>query len=243
MSDTTINHPELPTPGMKQHKSSADAASKPASGIVPTRRGSKYADILLQRLRAETIDPTKPAIIGLASASPRQGVTTTAMNLAIRAADHGVGKVLIIDANHRNQRASRMYRATGDGVSECLTGHAALDACVHPTRFKGLSLLGLGKAKLAQQIVMGGAAAEDFFEAVRASYQLTVVDLPVMNEPCIANAFLPNLDGVLMVGQYGMKKDQMIDFQEAVRTNGGNVIGTVMTGKESKLPNWISRWF
>jgi Mrp family chromosome partitioning ATPase len=245
MSDTTIHNLDPANNGMNsnQTSSSADqATAASASAIVPTRQGSKYADILLQRLRSETIRPNQPSIIGFAGATGKQGVTTTATNLAIRAADHHIGPVLLIDANHRSPKATRMHRATGKGVSDCLTGRALLDECVKKTKHEGLHVLGLGQAKLAQQIVMGGPASDRFFEAVRERYQLVVVDLPVMNEPCIANAFLPQLDGVMLVGKYGMKKDLVKQLQQTITNYGGKVLGAVMTGQESKLPNWLSRW-
>jgi hypothetical protein len=46
----------------------------------------------------------------------------------------------------------------------------------------------------------------------------------------------------MLVGKYGMKKDLVKQLQQTITNYGGKVLGAVMTGQESKLPNWLSRW-
>ena len=210
---------------------------------VPARKGSRYTDILLQRLQTEVFKQNTPAVIGVASFGPRQGVTTTALNLAIRAADHRISPTLVVDGNFLNQRISRVYRTGNKGLSECLTGRSTLTECTRPTKVENLSVLGLGQRKTAQQLVIATQSTIEFLDELRDSYRLSIVDLPPMHEPSLADALLPHLDGVLVVARYGSRREKLKALQDHINTSGGKIVGTVMTGTESKLPGWLSRFF
>jgi Mrp family chromosome partitioning ATPase len=209
---------------------------------VPLRRGSRYTDILLQRLQSEVFENNSPAVIGVASFAPRQGVTTTALNLGIRAADHRISPTLVVDGNFQDQRVSRIYRTGKKGLTECLIGRARMQECVKPTKVDNLSVLGIGQTKIAKQLVMATQPSIELLEQFRESYQLTIIDLPAINEPSLADAFMPHLDGVVLVARYGVKKEKLQALQEHIRDSGGKIVGAVMTGKESKLPKWLSRF-
>ena len=103
-------------------QSSARNGSPNQAYNIPKRRGSQYVDLLLQRIqKLEGLDNSP--IIGVTSPSKRQGVSTVATNLAIRAADHFRDSVLLVDCNYVNQRTSRVYRCTGEGFGECVLGN------------------------------------------------------------------------------------------------------------------------
>lgn len=209
---------------------------------VPKRRGSKYADILLQRLQSTVLSDSDSAMIGMMSFARRQGVTTTAVNLAIRAADHFYTPSLVIDANFQNQKLSRMYRCGGQGLGECINGQAELDRCVKSTNIRGFNVLGAGKKKLAKQILLDREFSDDFFKIVRNDYRFSVVDLPAIREHSLVESILPMLDGVVLVARYGVRRNQLAQMQAKVDNAGGQVYGVVMTGDEYKLPRWLPKF-
>lgn len=210
---------------------------------VPERKGSKYTDILLQRLQSDVFQQNKPKVIAVASFASGQGVTTTALNLAIRAADHRISPTLIIDGNFRNQKASRHFRTGRKGLSECLSGRSTLAQSVKPTKVDDLSVLGLGQQKSMRRLMVATEPMIEFLDELRDSYRLSIFDFPAMSEPSLADAFLPHLDGVLLVARYGSRKEKIRTLQKHVLDSGGKIVGTVMTGNESKLPKWLSRFF
>jgi len=83
----------------------------------------------------------------------------------------------------------------------------------------------------------------EFLDELRDSYRLSIIDLPPMQEPSLCDAFLPHLDGVLVVARYGSRKSKLQDLRDHIQASGGKIVGTVMTGKESKLPSWLARFF
>ncbi len=241
MSNLTTRQPAADASRIDGKNDRMTGSSKPYE--VPMRRGSKYADILLQRLQAEVFKQDKPAVIGIASFAPRQGVTTTALNLAIRAADHRISPAIVVDANFRDQKVSRIYRTGSKGLSECLNGRSTLEDCTKTTKVGNLSVLGVGQIKVARQLVIATKPTIDFFDQLRASYRLSIIDLPSIHEPSLADAFLPHLDGVLIVARYGSRTEKLKALQQHIHDSGGKIVGSVMTGTESKLPAWLSRFF
>lgn len=240
MQDTiTSHHDQSVRDDMQNENSPAGVDHRP----IPIRSGSKYADVILQRLQSDLLKSRPSIAIGVIGCGRRQGVTTTAVNLAIRAADHGISPALLVEGNFRHPKISRLYSSNGPGLSECLVGSDLPDNCIHSTKVSGMDVLGLGQSKLAKQIVMSSPAVTESFEAIREKYRFTVVDLPVFGEPSLANALIPQLDGVLAVARYGVQRSKLEAMQEAIRENGGNVIGVIMTGTESRLPAWLARFF
>ena len=210
---------------------------------VPKRRGSKYTDILLQRLQGTLLAERNSVVIGMLGHAPRQGVTTMAANLAIRAADHFYKPALIIDGNSRNRKISKMYRCGGQGFGECLNGQASLDSCVKPTKIPQCFVLGAGDRKLTNQIMFAPEIAGEFFKVVRNDFRFSVLDLPALNEPSFVDSILSFLDGVVLVARYGARKEDMEATQQLLNKSGVDLVAVVMTGNDDKLPRWVPRCF
>src|SRR5450755_1964631 len=71
-----------------------------SAATICQRPGAEYFDALLWRLfdRREDVDGVG-YLLGVTGCARQSGVTTVTANLAIRAADHGLGPVLLVDAN------------------------------------------------------------------------------------------------------------------------------------------------
>ena len=219
-------------------QSSARNGSPNQAYNIPKRRGSQYVDLLLQRIqKLEGLDNSP--IIGVTSPSKRQGVSTVATNLAIRAADHFRDSVLLVDCNYVNQRTSRVYRCTGEGFGECVLGNKNIEQCARNTNIPNLNVLGTGKAKIARQIVVDGDVIGNFFKAIRSSYRYSVLDLPVVGAPSSIDGMLQYMDGIFIVASYGTRKSELKELQDTIVDLGGRVLGIVMTGDESRVPRWL----
>jgi Mrp family chromosome partitioning ATPase len=216
----------------------ATSGSQTTRNQVPRRNGSRYVDLLLQRLQPQLFQSGNSAVVGVGGFSAGQGVTTLAVNLAIRAADHAFSPTLIVDANHRNTKATRLFRCSGQGLAECINGQAFLNQCLKKTDFPELCALGCGRGRLSRQVADSAVAAE-FFKELRSDIAFTVVDLPPLSEPSLAESLLPHLDGVIMVARYGTRKDRLAETNRMIRVGGGKVLAVVMTGNQQKLPAWL----
>ncbi len=213
-----------------------------ANADVTKRRGSKYVDTLLMRLHNSILVNRAAGVIGLLSYAANQGVTTMAVNLAIRAADHNFTPTLVIDGDFTSTRVSRLYRHRGLGFAECMNGQAVLNDCVSSTKVQGLNALGAGKASVAKQMIFDQDLGSDFFKIVKHEYRFSVVDLPNIREPSIHASILPHLDGIVLVARYGIRKELLVQTQNKIVASGGNLLGVVMNGNQEKLPRWLPKF-
>src|SRR5450755_2708786 len=79
---------------------------------VCERPGAEYFDALLWRLFDRREDAHGLGyLMGVTGCARHSGVSTVAANLAIRAADHGLGPVLLVDANDQHPQLNRMFKA------------------------------------------------------------------------------------------------------------------------------------
>lgn len=213
---------------------------------IPARRGSEYIDVLLRNLDKQLLQKSGSgsAVIGLAACQQKQGLTTTAINLAIRSADHGLGPVLLIDANVKNGKLSRLYRTGRVGYGDCLAGAATLKSAVTPTKIQSLDILGVGDKQVAGQIVPDPSLTTEFFNQVRDQYRVTIVDMPVFKNPSPAHSLSTYVDSVVVVARSGVQHHRLVEMQESIEDVNDNLLGVVMTGGEgSVLPRWLQRWF
>jgi len=221
-----------------------DGSQRRTKTTIPKRRGSEYIDVLLRNLDKQILQNSDSVVIGLAACQNNQGLTTTAINFAIRSADHGMGPVLLIDANIKNGKLSRIYRTGRVGYGDCLAGKATLKETVTPTKIESLDVLGIGDKQIAGQIVPDTSLAKDFFEQAREQYRVTIVDMPAFKTPSPAHALGTYLDGIVVVTRSGVQNYRLEELQENIENVSDNLLGVVMTGGEgSVLPRWLQRWF
>ncbi len=221
-----------------------DGSQRRTKTNIPKRRGSEYIDVLLRNLDKQILQNSNSVVIGLAACQNNQGLTTTAINLAIRCADHGMGPVLLIDANVKDSKLSRMYRTGKVGYGDCLTGKSALESAATPTKIESLDVLGVGDKQLAGQIVPDPSLADHFFDQARDQYRVTIVDMPVFKNPSPAHSLGTYLDGVIVVARSGVQNYRLEEMQESIENVNDNLLGVVMTGGEgSVLPRWLQRLF
>src|SRR4029077_14299463 len=160
---------------------------------VCQRPGAEYFDALLWRLfdRREDADGVG-YLLGVTGCARQSGVSTVAANLAIRAADHGLGPVLLVDANDHHPQLQRLFRAKiGAGLADVMAGQTALANAIQPTRVPGLQLLPLGTAGLIGRLRIDSARIEGLVAELRETYSLVLVDLPgacqMSHSTCLAH--------------------------------------------------------
>ena len=222
----------------------SDSSQQRNKTKIPNRRGSEYIDVLLRNLDEQLLRNSGSVIIGMAACQHRQGLTTTAINLAIRSADHGMGPVLLIDANVKNGKLSRIHRAGKVGYGDCLAGTATLKSAVTATKIQSLDILGIGNRQVAGQIAPDPTAAAEFFAQVRDQYQVAIVDMPIFKNPSPAHALGTYLDGMIAVVRSGVHQDRLVEMQSSIGNVNNNLLGVVMTGGEGNvMPRWLQRLF
>ena len=219
-------------------------AISPVAAIVPVRAGAECYDALLWRVWSHRPDNSDTGyLLGLTGCTPQSGVSTLASNLAIRAADHGLGPVLLVDANHYSPELHMLVRAKVDrGLASVLAGHASLDSCVWPSAVAGLSVLPFGATSATDGLRFDPDRLEALLPQLREQYALVICDLPAVGRLGSALVLAGALDATLLVVRSARVTTEVA--QQATRmlaTDNIRLIGAVVTEHRSQVPNWLDR--
>jgi Mrp family chromosome partitioning ATPase len=214
-----------------------------SSATVYERPGAEYFDDLLWRLFDRHEDAHGLGyLLGVTGCTRQSGVSTVAANLAIRAADHGLGPVLLVDANDQHPHLNRIFKAKAPhGLADVMAGQTALAAAVQPTRVPGLQLLPLGTDGLMRRVRIDPARTEALAAELRESFALVLVDLPgacQMSHSCgLAHA----LDGaVLVIRSEKIGRGVAQECQRRLAHDGIHLLGAVITDQHTYLPSWLA---
>jgi Mrp family chromosome partitioning ATPase len=213
-----------------------------ANDKVERRKGAEYYDSLLWRLSAQWSDPNSAGfLLGLTGCLRNAGVSTLATNLAIRAADHGIGPVLLVDANVRRPQLHRLLKVSRRiGLADVLTGQSTLGELIQRTSFPGLDLLPLGADGSRRNAGTNPAKIEALACDFRESYALVLVDLPPVGELDHLHPLARVLDATLLILRAGrVRRQEAQHALERLAHDDICVLGTVITNQHQYVPRWF----
>jgi protein-tyrosine kinase len=213
------------------------------TSAVYQRPGAEYFDALLWRLFEHREDADGVGyLFGVTGCARQSGVSTVAANLAIRAADHGLGPVLLVDANDHHPKLQRLFGTKASiGVADVLAGQTSLPAAVQPTRVPGLQLLPLGTAGLLNRIRADQSRTEGLVAELRETYSLVLVDLPGACQMSHAHGLAHALDGaVLVIRSERTGRGSANQCMRRLAHDGIHVVGAVLTDQHTYLPSWLA---
>lgn len=170
----------------------------PFSRYCETLRSVKVA-IDVANLVSET------RIVGVTSALPREGKTTTSCNLAELLAHTGHA-TLLVDCDLRNPRTTRQLTPDAEaGLIELLQGHTTFDEVLRRDPMTGLDVI---PAPLQRRIfhtaeVVASSSMARFLEHVRTKYQYVILDLPPIAPVVDVRAVAHLVDAFVIVVGWG----------------------------------------
>jgi capsular exopolysaccharide synthesis family protein len=235
--DDTIKNPDeirqkfgLPILGMiAKHESPNERAIslvKPRSPVCESFR----------TLRTNTVfaGVDKPLYrLMVTSATPQEGKTTVAANLAIVLAQEE-RNVVMIDADLRRPHIHRklgLYNRVG--LSDLFLIMRPLDSLpqgvIQRHEAAKLSVVTSGKLPPNPAELLTSQKMSQFLDMLNQEYDLVLIDTPPVLTVTDAAALAPRVDGVLLVVMPG--KTRLGDFQQAfeqLRTVGARVLGVVL---------------
>jgi succinoglycan biosynthesis transport protein ExoP len=184
--------PPLLNPGMRV------AVDTPGSAYAETLRNAKLAaDVVLQGEHSK--------VIGIISALPREGKTTVAANLAGFIASTG-SKTLLIDADLRNPGLARqMVTPPEKGLMDAIAGEESWASFVKVDRRSRLAILpSVARSNFAHTSeLLSSAGMAELLRGAREMFDYIVVDLPPSAAVVDAKAFEPEVDGFIVVAEWG----------------------------------------
>jgi succinoglycan biosynthesis transport protein ExoP len=169
-----------------------------------------------------------PRIVLISSAVAGEGKSITAVNTAITFAQKG-RQVLLIDADLRRARCHELLRCDGRyGLSEVLTGQAALSDVISETNINHLFLLSAGSVPPDPPELLGSDRMGEILTELSARYQHIIIDsAPVM--PISDSVVLSRyVDGVIMVVGRTTAKQLAKRACQRMSDAGAKVLGVVL---------------
>ena len=144
--------------------------------------------------------PDKPfKTLLITSSGPREGKSTTAINLAIAMAQSG-NRVLLVDTDMRRPRLHKAFGIPNEvGISSVVVGEAQLKDAVRPTEVPGLSLLPCGPIPPNPAELLHTKAFHELMRAAGERFDRIILDSPPVNAVADALVLATQVDGVMLV--------------------------------------------
>ena len=181
-------------------------------------------------------------VVGICSAIPGEGRTTTSLGLAVTLAqDFPDARVLLVETDMQRPTLAQDFAVDPTpGLIECVVmGNPLQDAC-RPTFLHNLHLVPVGKAIPGSGRVLRSIRVASAIEAMRQSYDMVILDLP----PLLVNSdavLLTDLsDGVVCVVRSGVTPVSLVN--KAIELlDRDKLRGVVLNGSASSIPGWMRR--
>ncbi|NOZ23691.1 MAG: polysaccharide biosynthesis tyrosine autokinase [Planctomycetes bacterium] len=133
------------------------------------------------------------------SATPREGKTTVAANLAVVLARTG-RKVLLVDADMRRPNVHRLFDLENPrGLSSILTKQEFLCNAVQESGIENLTVLTAGPVPANQTELLGSAATEEFLKEAQKTYDIILFDSPPVGSVSDAVILSKYVGGIVVV--------------------------------------------
>lgn len=197
-------------------------------GFFPKSRVAECARTI--RTNILFMSPNTPLdTILVTSASPLEGKTTTAINLAT-VMSQSSRKVILIEAD---MRRPRLYRAFGvepvTGLSEVLIDQSTLDQAILKTEVDGLDLLPCGPIPPNPSELFHTQKFLDVLEDLKKRYDRVIIDSPPVIAVTDALILAQLVDGVILVSKAGSTRRELLKrSKELLEGISANVIGTIL---------------
>lgn len=171
----------------------------------------------------------------VASASPGEGKSMTAANLAVVYAQHGKS-VLIIDADLRKPTVHYTFRVDNfQGLSNVLIGEKTLNEAVISSEVENLDILTCGPIPPNPSELLDSKRMNALIEEARSLYDIIFLDTPPILLVTDAQILANVCDGSILV-----VRSKCTEFEaaqkaiEALKAADGKILGTILNDSDKK---------
>jgi len=171
-----------------------------------------------------------PRMIVVTSASPSEGKSTTAINVALSLAE-AEHSVVLIDGDLRRPRLAKALDLVGSvGFSTALSGAAPLDKVLQLTRFPRLTFLSSGPIPPNPSELLGSLAAGKMLSELRTEFDYVIIDSSPLLAVTDAAILAKQADGALIVARAGKtKREQLQHAVGMLHDVGATLLGAVLS--------------
>jgi tyrosine-protein kinase Etk/Wzc len=177
--------------------------------------------------------------LAVTSATPGEGKTTTAANLAVVYAQQGQ-RVLLIDADLRRPRLHMVFGGPRTpGLSTLLNSGHGTDAGIRPTSVKNLWLMPAGGEITNPAEMVGKPGMRAVLAKLRTHFDLVIVDCPPVLVAPDAALLGRIVDGVVLVVRAGQApRDAVQQAHQQLARGGARVLGAVLNDPDAQAKRY-----
>ena len=182
---------------------------------------------------------SRPRVLVMTSASPREGKSTVASNLGIALAEIRQ-KVLLIDADLRKPRLHEIFALSNEkGLGNLLLERPVppelMEGIVQETQIPGLFVLPSGPATQAAANLLYSATLPELLAQFKKDFDMVILDTPPMLQMPDARVIGRIADGVLLVLRAGQTtRDAAVAARQRLEEDETRVVGTILNGWDPK---------
>jgi capsular exopolysaccharide synthesis family protein len=193
-------------------------------------------------IRLQSID-NKLQVIQTTSPTPKDGKTTTAINLAAVYAERGL-KTLIIDFDLRKPKIHRAFKKANDiGFYDYIVDDKAIEDIIINDE-SGIDLILSGKHMTSPHIILESKKTELMINKLKTLYDVIIVDSPPVLSVTDAFVISNFVDGVIYVVAYNQtkKEDAKVGLQQ-LRDADINILGSVFANVDPKITGYSYNYY
>lgn len=171
-----------------------------------------------------------PRAIVVTSASPGEGKSTTALNIALALAE-AEHTVVLVDGDMRRPSVDKYLDLVGAvGFSTVLSGGASLAEVLQKTKFTNLTALTCGSTPPNPSELLGSQTAKNVLNELREQFDYVIIDSSPLLAVTDGALLAASSDGTLIMSRYGeTKRQELVHALGNLRDVGAPVLGAVFT--------------
>jgi capsular exopolysaccharide synthesis family protein len=184
------------------------------------------------RLRELSKKATARSIL-VTSALPREGKSTTALNLATILAEEGKRRVLLVDGDlHHSSLARNLGITVPRGLTDCLQGYVDPDSAICRIDPLGWYLLAAGESCSHPTELLQSDAFPALVRKLSADFDWVIFDSAPVIPLTDTVAMAPHIDATLLVAKTGSTPGKAIEDTMLV-LGKSRLIGIILNGVEN----------
>lgn len=174
-------------------------------------------------------DGKPPRRLLVTSAGPREGKTTSSINLGISFASTGK-RVCLVDADLRRPSLHHAFGLDNEhGFSTLMSGEDEVAAVVQPTPQDGLFILPSGPRPPNPAEILGSESCTTALDKLNAAFDLVIIDSPPVVAVTDAVVLSEHVDGVIMVVKsFKVARDLVLQAKRQLTDVDARLIGVIL---------------